>query len=240
MSETETEPTAFEEVQAATGPIELMRDMAEQSDSSDLSFVPEAYRRDTVEETARVLLESQKHAQRKITELAMRNSELEAALTAQAETQSYEQPVYDQYAYEQPAYAPPQFDARQVAAMASQVVQEKLLTPHAAELAYQAEQLVASQVPEYAANRDKVFEAVQRDPSLLASAVATGDAREIAGALANVHQSLATSGVSPDLMRTMKMQAQTVTGAGGRALGVTDGEQRWQEIRNADNGKLGL
>ena len=217
-----------------------MRDLAEQSDSSsDLSWIPQHLRRDTIEDTTRLLLDVQKEAQRKITEQAERVRELEQALIAQYEDPTYEQPVYDQFAPEQLAYAPPQVDPRQLAAMASQVVQEKLLTPRAAALADEAEQIVVSQIPAYAVDREKVLEAVQRNPSLISAAVDTGDARQIAGALASVHQSLAGPS-QVELMRTMKIQAQTAVGAGGRTFGVSDGEQRWQEISNANTGKLGL
>jgi hypothetical protein len=46
--------------------------------------------------------------------------------------------------------------------------------------------------------------------------------------------------VTPELMRTMKLQAQSAVGAGGRSLGVSDVEQRWHEISSADTGRLGI
>lgn len=248
MSESETTgSTAFEEVQASTtGPIEMMRELAEQnaSDSSSDDWIPEAYRRDTIEETARVLLKSQKDAQREMhratqarADLERRNQELEQTLQALfADAPSAESPrsVFDQFEDAQPNYAaPPQFDHQQIAAMA---VQEKLMTPAANAIADEAERLAASQVPGFDA--DRVFAAINANPSLIAGAAATGDPQQIAAVLADVHQG--TSAQPVDLMRTMKIQAQSAMGAGGRSLGVSDAEQRWQEITNASDGKLGL
>lgn len=43
-----------------------------------------------------------------------------------------------------------------------------------------------------------------------------------------------------DLMRTMKLQAQSANGAGGHLSPADEEQQRWQEITNASTGKLGL
>lgn len=222
-----------------------MRDMAEQADASDQSWVPENYRRDSLEETTKVLLKSQKEAQRAMTEamtarrdLERRNAELEAALIAQVEPQMYEQSAYDESMYVQPSYEQPQIDPRQIADIAAQAVQAKLVEPQAAAFVASAEQ-IASQVPGYSENRESVMAAVQANPGLVYGALATGDPAQLAGALANVHQSLAGPSQA-EVMRTMKIQAQSAMGAGGRTLGVTDGEQRWHEIATANDGKLGL
>lgn len=45
---------------------------------------------------------------------------------------------------------------------------------------------------------------------------------------------------SADLQRTMKLQAQTATGAGGHLSTADEDAQRWQEITNAKTGTLGL
>ena len=45
---------------------------------------------------------------------------------------------------------------------------------------------------------------------------------------------------SADLQRTMKLQAQSATGAGGHLSPADEAAQRWQEIAGASTGKLGL
>jgi hypothetical protein len=40
--------------------------------------------------------------------------------------------------------------------------------------------------------------------------------------------------------RAMKLAAQSAAGASGRSPAPDDFEQRWQEIQNAQSGKLGL
>jgi hypothetical protein len=226
-----------------TEPIEAMRDLAEQSANDGVDWIPSNFKRETVEESARAVLESYKEAQRKVTALGMRNSELEAALTAQLEAPEPD-PYDGQELYEQGTYddqpVPSHIDVRQAAAAAQQAVMEAVARPQAEAIVAEAERLVAASIPNYAQDRDQVMSALQANPAPIMDALATGNPTQIAVAIAQAHESLATDRVSPDLMRKMKLGAQSAVGTGGRSLGVTDEEARWQEISGANTGKLGL
>jgi hypothetical protein len=261
------EPTAFEEVADATdsllglseaGPIETQKALAEhahgeQSDSEltdDLDWIPQNYRRDTVEETARVLLQSQKEAQAAMTKAQMERAELRgivaeqesrleqlAAVAAQIyEQQAYEpQPAYD---YESAQRSP--IDTAYLQSLASQAVQQAVLAPQAEAIANEAERLIVEQVPTWGADKARVMQAVAANPSFIAGVGASSDPKEIANALVGAHQAIVGSQPSPELMRTMKMQAQSAVGAGGHVDPVPDSERRWAEIAGAATGKLGL
>jgi len=71
------------------------------------------------------------------------------------------------------------------------------------------------------------------------------DAQKYKGILENVYRIAVPNPGPPqttsaDLQRTMKLQAQTATGAGGHLSTADEDAQRWQEISNASTGKLGL
>jgi DNA repair exonuclease SbcCD ATPase subunit len=235
--------------------IEAMQELAEQA-RANLDWLPENFRRDSLEESARVLLKSQtqaharltqatqahREAEERIAELAARNEELEAALTApygvddaQVYAEGYDEP-YDA--------ATPRVDARallaQSAAHAQQAVTDAIVGPRVEAAYAQAEQLVTSQIPDFHNHREKIATEIAANPAWIERAAATGDPAELAGALANVYSAVATQDRLPDLMRTMKINAQSATGAGGRPAPVSDGEQRWQEIAAATNKGLGL
>ena len=196
------------------------------------------------------LVTSYRQSQRKITELAREKSELEQMI-ASSETPDpadetfwqYGADPYGQGVDEQPdELVANQIHPAQLAALAQQAVTDTVIGPRVAGLVAAAEQMLQADYPGYPAQREQVAAMLQQNPHLIDHAVGTGNAAELAGILANAYQSVeAQSGPSTqELMRTMKINAQSATGAGGRPQALTDAAQRWQEIAGASDGKLNL
>ena len=95
--------------------------------------------------------------------------------------------------------------------------------------------VTSATVPGWSEVSKQVVDHVKGDPSRLGQLAGEGSL-----AVASYLASLAQSERSRADTRAMKLQAQTMTGAGGRLPAPDDAAQRWAEIMNAESGKLGL
>lgn len=215
--------------------------------------------------TGEDLANSYREAQRKITEEATARRSLEnvvADLQAQQQAtleqfQQSQQPAEDPNewytAFEQDPIATQRALAEQAAAAAvqayaaqqtkqSQPIQESQ-AEIVASLAYQ--QLEQARGPISEELRNEMHSIAQEYPHLIPQDVQSP--QRLAASL-NLLAELAEKKLGPqdpgptqaDLMRTMKVNAQSATGAGGRPQPADDHATRWQEIVNATTGSLGL
>jgi hypothetical protein len=221
---------------------------AQDADAERQLEIPEKYQRDTPEETIAVLLESDLHAQRKISQQARELKQLrESMLEPEEETYgwpSFEEAFEPTYYEPNPLHSqsqPVQFDPAHLAALQRAAVQHALAQPQVGreELLNQAASLVYDAIPEYADRAGEVMQLVERQPRFIAGALATGDVSQVANALTSAYQAIEARD-SADTTRQMKLNAQSATGGGGRPASASAGEQRWQEIASANTGKLGL
>lgn len=228
----------------------------------DLEWIPESYRRDSLEESARVLLESQKAAQREMHEAttARRNLEqLVASQQAQIEqiqAQQTQQPEADPNewytAFEadpiatQKALAEQTYDQRFAKWQESQQQQAQVTQASNAEitasLAFKALEDQVGQLSDE--TRQEMAQIINARPHLIPQE-AYYSPQKLQEAYTDVYKLTSTDktppGQSPEeLRRTMKINAQTVNGAGGHLSTVDEQQQRWQEIQNAPSGTLGL
>jgi len=81
--------------------------------------------------------------------------------------------------------------------------------------------------------RDELWSSPQSAAQALDSAYQMVKAQDVLSGNAVVQQQVADT-------RAMKLAAQSAAGASGRSPAPDDFEQRWQEIQNAQSGKLGL
>lgn len=96
--------------------------------------------------------------------------------------------------------------------------------------------VVAATYPGWSDLSEKVVGRVAADPSRLGELAASGGSLGIAGYLS----SLAHAEKASISTREMKLAARSASGSGGRPPKQDDFELRWQEIENADSGRLGL
>jgi len=95
--------------------------------------------------------------------------------------------------------------------------------------------VVASTTNDWSSVAPNVMRRIQDDPSRLSGLVQQGPV-----ATAAYLSSLAQAERASADTRAMKMAAQSASGASGRPSPLSDNEQRWQEIQNAETGRLGL
>lgn len=218
--------------------------------------IPRHFQRDTTDETLEAVLTSYTNAQRKINELGQTNAELRATLeeyeqsqyAAPDEPEQYGWPLEPQPQYVDPAPVQPfpqvqPLSPDALAARTHQAVQDAIASTADApanDLLGQAEQIVLAQIPNFKARAAEVSQMLNQRPDLVEGAMQSGDPHAVAEALGAAYNAVTANEISPDLMRTMKIAAQTASGGAGRPSPVSAGEQRWSEIVNAPTGKLDL
>jgi hypothetical protein len=224
---------------------------------------PEADRPEWLPEnfkTPEDLASSYRESQRKITEettarrnleqlVASQQAQIEQIQAAQAQPEPDQNDWYQ--AYEQDPIATQRALAEQAArdAVAAYAQQAQPQTQQVqgsqaeivASLAYNALEDRYGKLTDEQRN-EMARVATERPYLIPADAVASpqklADALDVVYQLAVPNPSPATS--QEDLMRTMKLQAQSANGAGGHLSPADEAQQRWQEITNASTGKLGL
>ena len=207
------------------------------------------------------LAASYRESQRKITEeatarrnleqlVAQQQAQLEAVQAQQAQQQQDEQPWDEWYAQDPIATqkAVAEQAARDAVAQYAQQSQQQAQPIAAAQAeiiatyAYkQLEDRYGTLSPE---KQDQMRQTIAEHPHLLPED-AVYSPQKLVSALDMVYRltgpdEAAAAQTQQDLMRTMKVQAQSASGATGRPSPADDAEQRWQEIANAQTGKLGL
>lgn len=226
----------------------------------DLEWIPESYRRDTLEESARVLLESQKGAQREMVEATTARRNLEqlvaqqqAELEQARQVQPPEADPNEWYtAFEadpiatQKALAEQTFDQKFSEWQKSQQQQAQVAQGSQAEitasLAFKALEDQVGQLSDE--TRQEMAQIINSRPHLIPQD-AFYSPQKLAEAYTDVYKLTSTDKTPPgqtqeELRRTMKINAQTANGAGGHLSTADENAQRWQEIANAKTPTLGL
>lgn len=207
------------------------------------------------------LAKSYQEAQRKITELSQEKKGLEESVQSLASqfeeftaTQNRPDPnqVYSQWQdlYEQDPIGTmaqiAQATANQILQQQASAKQEPAVDPNM--VAFAADYTMAQQHQDWADYKEKVGGLIAENPlfqddrlwkdpqtaaSTMNSAYEMVKAQDVLSGNALVQQQQADT-------RAMKLAAQTAAGSSGRTPAPDDYEQRWQEIMNAQSGKLGL
>lgn len=153
-------------------------------------------------------------------ELADRRAELAfiAAQQPTPEPATYVEPIV---AAEIPKTAPPRRD---------------LTREEAAALTSQALSTVAATVEGWNAVSPKVVAKIQENPSRFGEILRDQGAIGASAYLTGLTQSEKAAADT----RAMKLASQTMVGSSGRTPAPDEYQQRWQEILNADSGRLGL
>lgn len=212
-------------------------------------------------ESPEALLASYKESQRKITELSQSNKGLEdsiQSLSSQFEeftaAQSRPDPnqVYSQWQdlYEQDPIGTmaqiAQATATQVLQQQSAGQQQPTATPDV--VAFIADQTMNQQYEDWGGYKEKVAEVIAQNPlfqrdELWTNPQAASQALDSAYQMVKAQDVLSGEYAQQKQQadaRAMKLAAQTAQGAGGRIPAEDDFEKRWQEIQNAETGKLGI
>jgi hypothetical protein len=207
------------------------------------------------------LVKSYQEAQRKITEETSARKALEqnfSSLSEQVEAlqQQSQQPQVDPYAQQQQLAEAYETDPIGTMAWLAQQSAQQAVQQYAQTAQQQFQPTIEAQMQnnarfagsEMQAKYDdydhyfpKIQEAIMQDPDLLPEtalqSVATTQAK-----LERIYKMVKADDViagtvpqqsQADLMRTMKLNAQSADGAGGRPGSPDAGEQRWKEIQNA-------
>lgn len=99
----------------------------------------------------------------------------------------------------------------------------------------QALATVAATDPSWSSVSDQVMQKVRENPSRLGELTRSGPM-----SLAGYLSALAQQERAFQDSRAMKLAAQTMVGASSRPSPMSEAEERWAEIANADTGRLGL
>lgn len=205
------------------------------------------------------LARSYTEAQRKITELSTQNKGLEESigeLSAQfnefvtVQNQPDPADVEAQWlnAYEQNPISTMQelarITAENVAKQYAQQNQQPAVAPDV--IAFMADQNMAAQHEDWAGYKQQVVEFIQSNPlyandQLWQNPAAATQALDSAYKMVKAESVLSGNDVVQqqlDATRQMKLNAQSATGAGGRPDSPDVQQARWQEIMNAQTGKL--
>lgn len=97
------------------------------------------------------------------------------------------------------------------------------------QLASQGIEIAAASLPDWPLYQDRVMAAVTAAPERLQVAFDTGDPHIVAGQLASAYQ-IAKVG---DESRSLKLAAQTMSGAGGRPSPASTDELHWDAVKTA-------
>jgi len=162
-------------------------------------------------------------------EIASYRSEL-AEFRSLAE-QAQARPEFDveQFAYDEPELVAAQPTIRPV--LPPLVRQTPLVNQQ--ELAAQGIALAAQAVPDWHTYGQKVVERITENPTALAPAFQSGDVGAVAQSLAGVYASVKQS----DSNRSMKLAAQTASGASGRTEAIAGDAAEWAAIKAATPAK---
>lgn len=236
-------------------------DTGEAVEGADLSWVPEKFRSNP-EKFAEAYqnLEREYHSSRQevkgledsIQSLSSQFEEFTAAQNRPDPTNVYNQ---WQEQYENDPFSTTLSLAQSIAQQTAQQIlqqqqagaKEPSATPDV--VAFIADQTMGQKFEDWGSYKEKVADLIAEDPLFqrddlwsspqvaqraLESAYKTVKAEDVlSGAYEAVERQAADT-------RAMKLNAQTASGAGGRPPAEDDFQKRWQEIQNAESGRLGL
>lgn len=240
-----------------------------QDNPDALAFIPENFRRGSVEESAKAILDSYKELQGTHTrvsqekaaiednyaEIASRLDELAASQQVQPQQQadpnSQLQALAEQYGVEPEYVSAAAMIAQQTATMVMQQQSEKSQPQSEAQMAAhrelvvdRAESRLSALYPDFAEQRDKVYEQIKNNPNLWTDDQSLS-VQQTEKAFESVYKQVkydelvsgaTDGGTQPNLAQlqaTMKLNAQTATGASGRPDPISDEKASWDAIRNA-------
>ena len=220
-------------------------------------WVPEKFRTNPEKfGEAYVNLEREFHQTRQ--ELRAQQERLEELVARQADPQPADPAVSQDAiyeAYERDPVGTMAWLAQQAAQQAVQSVtqqQQQSVQPIAETqnqlLAYTANQIVASRVPDWGDYQQRVAEEIQRDPELFPESALASPERA-AAALERVYKQVRFEEIhnqnktlaeqQADLQRQVKLQAQTLSGVPGRPLPTDADKDYWQSVASVPTNKFG-
>ena len=106
------------------------------------------------------------------------------------------------------------------------VVRQPVQTLNQEQLAAAGIELVAKNVPDWAAYSERVLSSAAQNPAAFSRALSSGDPATVAQTLASAYQQTKTS----DSNRAMKLNAQSASGASGHGAAPSGDVAEWQSI----------
>lgn len=231
-------------------------DTEEAVEGVDLSWVPEKFRSNPEKlAEAYTNLEREYHSSRQevkgledaVQSLSSQFEEFTAKQSQPDPNQVYSQwqDLYDQDPIGTMAQIA-QATATQILQQQASAQKEPTATPDV--VAFIADQTMAQQHEDWGGYKEKVAEVIAQNPlfqrdELWMNPQSASQALDSAYQMVKAQDVLSGNHIAQQQQadtRAMKLAAQTAAGAGGRTPAPDDYEQRWQEIQNANSGKLGL